>query len=296
MNNEELLCEGCGYPIHPCLPCEEVALLRGDLEYPNFKFPKVYLLGYTGVDLASLTEYLQDTDQIEFLEEIRAAKEEGLDDGEILCSFYAKACYASLTNKKNKNITRTRAIADNIRGILDSGHGSVIEHIQLNFMITDCSRVFTHELVRHRVGTAFSQTSGRYVRSDVLNVVIDPILEPAYDLFEEARLYLQEWYKEVEKRLDMDNVKDFDTKKKLTSAMRRMLPNGQSNEMGVSLNLRSLRHTIEMRTSRHAEWEIRYIFNQIYNLVKNKYPIMFNDAKEEIVNGLVEITFRNRKV
>ena len=166
-------------------------LNKVDEEYPHFVFPRVYLIGCTGVDLIALKKYLQDTEQIEFLEEIEAARIEGLNDGEILCSFYAKACYASLTNKKNKNITKTRAIADNIKSILDSGHGSVIEHVQLNFMITNCSRVFTHELVRHRVGVAFSQTSGRYVRSDVLNVVIDPILEPAYDLFEEARLYLE---------------------------------------------------------------------------------------------------------
>jgi thymidylate synthase (FAD) len=265
-------------------------------KYTNFVLPKVFLLGYTGVDYNALRDYLTYTDQVEFLEEIDAAKQEGLDDGEILCSFYAKACYASLTNKKNKNITRTRAIADNIKSILDSGHGSVIEHVQLNFMITNCSRVFTHELVRHRVGVAFSQTSGRYVRSDVLNVVIDPILEPAYDLFEEAREYLQSWYKRVQERLKMDEIKDFSTKKKLTSAMRRMLPNGQSNEMGVSLNLRTLRHTLEMRTSEHAEWEIRYIFNQIYHIVKEKYPMMFFDATEQETEGLLEVRFRNRKV
>ena len=267
-----------------------------DEKYKNFVMPKVFLVGYTGVDFDVLQEYLAYTDQKEFLDEINEAKEQGLNSGEILCSFYAKACYASLTTKKNKNITKTRAIEDNIKGILDSGHGSVIEHVNLNFMITDCSRVFTHELVRHRIGTAFSQTSGRYVRSDVLNVVIDPILDPAYDLFEEARAYLQEWYGRVQSRLKIDEVKDFNRKKKLTSAMRRMLPNGQSNEIGVSLNLRALRHTIEMRTSEHAEWEIRLVFDQIYKIVKDKYPVMFSDASEEIKDGLVEVKFRNKKV
>lgn len=265
-------------------------------QYEYFKFPKVYFIGYTDVDIETLKQYLKDTDQEEFLQEIEEAQKQGLNNGEILCSFYAKACYASLTTKKNKNITKIRAIEDNIKGILESGHGSVIEHVQLNFMITNCSRVFTHEICRHRVGTAFSQTSGRYVRSDILNVVIDPILEPAYDLFEEARQYLEIWYKRVENRLNVNNVKDFSTKKKLTSAMRRMLPNGQANEMGVSLNLRSLRHTIEMRTSRHAEWEIRHIFNQIYKLVKDKYPVMFSDVTEEIVEDLLEIKFKNKKI
>ena len=262
----------------------------------HFKFPKTYFIGYTTVDKQELINYLTDTDQLEFLEEVEKALEEGLDLGEILCSFYAKACYSALTNKKNKNITKTRSIHDNIIGILDSGHGSVIEHCQLNFMITDCSRVFTHELVRHRVGTAFSQTSGRYVRCDKLNVVVDPILEPAYDLCEEARSYLEEWYKRMEERLQIDKVKDFTIKKKITSAMRRFMPNGQCNEIGVSLNLRSLRHIIEMRTSEYAEWEIRYVFNQIYKLIKNKYKVMFFDAKEDEIDGLLKITFENKKI
>ena len=265
-------------------------------KYNNFKLPKPYLIGYTTVDVDSIKMYLTDTDQLEFLEEIEVALKDGIDLGEILCSFYAKACYASLTTKKNKNITKTRTIYDNIVGILDSGHGSVIEHCQLNFMITNCSRVFTHELVRHRVGTAFSQTSGRYVRTDTLNVVIDPILEPAYDLVEEARLFLENWYKKIEDRLQINDIKDFGIKKKLTSAMRRLLPNGQSNEMGVSINLRSLRHIIEMRTSRHAEWEVRYIFGEIYNIVKNKYKAMFVDSIEKEVDGLLEVSFKNRKV
>ena len=262
----------------------------------HFLTPKVYLVGYTTVSQDGLMDYLRDTDQLEFSEQIQAALDEGSDMGEILCSFYAKACYASLTTKKNKNITKTRSIYDNIVGILDSGHGSVTEHCSMNFMITNCSRVFTHELVRHRVGTAFSQTSGRYVRSDELNVIIDPILEPAYDLVEEARAFLQDWYKRLETRLQINEIKNFDVKKKLTSAMRRMLPNGQANEMGVSLNIRSLRHTIEMRTSRHAEWEIREIYNQIYKIVKKKYTVMFCDAKEELIEGLLEVTFKNKKV
>lgn len=262
----------------------------------HFVLPKTYFLGYTTVDMEALMEYLRDTDQTEFLEDIAEAKDAGLDDGEILCSFYAKACYASLTDKKNKNISKTRSIYDNLVGILDSGHGSVLEHCNMNFMITNCSRVFTHELVRHRVGTAFSQTSGRYVRSDALNVVVDPVLEPAYDLCEEARLYLQDWYRRVQERLQMETLKDFSTKKKLTSAIRRFLPNGQANEIGVTLNIRSIRHTIEMRTSVHAEWEIRVIFNQIYQFVKRKYPALFVDAKEEMKEGLLEITFKNKKV
>jgi thymidylate synthase (FAD) len=150
--------------------------------------------------------------------------------------------------------------------------------------------------VRHRAGTAFSQTSGRYVRTDSINFVHDPILDCVKDELTEALNYLEAVYKRIEAKVGIADLKDFGKKKKLTSAMRRILPNGQSNEIGFSLNLRALRHTIEMRTSEAAEWEIRLIFNQVANLVKSKYPAIFADAQVTEVNGLNQIKFTNSKI
>lgn len=260
--------------------------------------PKVYFIGATALNTSELNSYLTDTGQEIFMQEIAQAMESGLNAGEVLCSFYAKACYASLTDFKNKNISKVRGIYENILATIDSGHGSVFEHVTLNFMITNCSRVFTHELVRHRVGTAFSQTSGRYVRSDELKMVVDPILTPLLQNghAEKARAFLENWYNEAVGMLNLENEKDFSVKKKLTSALRRFMPNGQANEIGFSVNLRTLRQTIEARTSRHAEWEIRVIFNQIYKLVFFKYPAIFHDAVLHEIDGCDEITFENSKI
>lgn len=266
---------------------------------PKGKFvtPETYFTGATALNFDEITRYLQDTDQTEFLEFIEQAQREGISDGEILVSFYAKLCYAALTTKKNENISRIRGIQDNLEGTIKSGHGSVFEHVQLNFVTRDCSRVYTHELVRHRVGTAFSQTSGRYVRSDKLDLVIDPILAPVYEeivLLQEA---LEEFYAHAVDKMDLTNPDmPFEQKKLITSALRRMLPNGQANEIGFSVNLRTLRNTIVARTSRHAEWEIRLIFNQIADLVKGNYPTLFHDAKTEMVRGLLEYTFSTAKL
>ena len=262
----------------------------------NFVKPQTYLIGYTEINLDSLKEYLKDTEQEEFIADITQAQEQGVSNGEILCSFYAKMCYASLTTKKNLNISKIRDIASNIEGTINSGHGSVFEHCNLNFIVRDASRVYTHEQVRHRVGTAYSQTSGRYVRTDKLNFVFDPILDPVKEDIENILLQIQKSYKSIEEKLDLNNKKNFDEKKKLTSALRRILPNGQANELGFSLNLRSLRNIIPMRTSRHAEWEIRLIYGQVYDLVHEKYKMMFFDENIEMVDGLREITFKNKNL
>lgn len=252
--------------------------------------PTVHLVGYTTMDRQGMSDYLLSTGNGDFLESIDAARRDGLSDGEILCSFYAKLCYKSLTLGQNKNVSRIRDVPDNLRGCFDQGHGSVFEHVGINFVVTDCSRVFTHELVRHRVGTAYSQTSGRYVRGDVVDVVFDPILEPVRDDVEALQALIEERYCAMVAKMGLDEMKDFARKKKITSALRRLLPNGQSNEIGFSVNLRSLRHLVQVRTSRHAEWEIRLVFEQVYRLVKDRFPLVFHGAKEEVVEGIVEVS------
>lgn len=251
--------------------------------------PKTYLLGFPILDQEELNEYLKDTGNLDFLESMQAAKEKGISEGEILCSFYAKLCYKSLTLGKNKNVTKIRDIEENLINCLAQGHGSIFDHVQINFVTTNCSRVFTHELVRHRVGSAFSQTSGRYVRGDDVDIVFDPILEPVRIEAILLQNLIEIHYRRMVEKLELEEIKDFSKKKKITSALRRFLPNGQSNEIGFSLNIRSLRHTIQMRTAGAAEWEIRLVFNQVYKKLKKKFPLFFSDAKERIVDDLVEV-------
>jgi thymidylate synthase (FAD) len=307
--------------------------------------PKVFLVGYTTGDRAGLEAYLRYTDQLEFLQVWDDALSEGIHPGEATCSLYAKLCYKALTTRKNKNVKAIRDIPDNIRGAFNSGHGSIFEHCQINFIVTDCSRVYTHEQVRHRAGWAFSQTSGRYCRGDAIDLILDPITEPVNRSMELAAAQLEIAYRRWCARMGLDGLKglydalrtegvsrkrpsptsaallaeaeklgmkecakpdpetgkipmygdkpdwahDFERKKKITSALRRMLPNGQGNEMGMSANIRALRHVIQLRTHRAAEWEIRLIFNQVYHLVKERFPLIFHGARTAHYDGLLEV-------
>lgn len=257
----------------------------------KFVEPKTYLTGVTGISFG-LERYLYESGNEEFLKDIAQAKSEGLSDGEILCSFYAKLCYKSLTLGHNLNVSRIRDIHSNLEGCFDSGHGSVFEHCFLNFITTDCSRVFTHELVRHRVGTAFSQTSGRYVAIDDIDFIADPLLvedEECKKAIEEHLVATENLAKLLRSKLIKDGD-NFAKKKKVTSAIRRIAPNGQSNEIGWSANIRSLRHLVVLRTNRHAEWEIRKVFNDTFNLINNKFPTLFYGLKVvDTEDGLFEV-------
>jgi thymidylate synthase (FAD) len=268
------------------------------------KTPKTFLVGITQPDRDGLWEYLEYTGQEEFMEQFREAQ---CTHGEAIClvSFYAKLCYKSLVLGMNANVTKTRDIEENIHAVMKSGHGSVLEHVWLNFVTTDCSRVFTHELVRHRVGTAFSQTSGRYVAIDQIELVLPPDLRDqkvdfyyangeyremtAQELVETQTAEIANTCQQLRKSLIRDDM-PFADKKRITSAIRRLAPNGQTNEIGWSCNVRSLRHMLEMRTSRAAEWEIRVVFAEVAEIIAKRWPLMLYGGKSEVIDGIVEWT------
>src|ERR1700674_2534763 len=94
-------------------------------------------------------------------------------------SSWGRACYRSWEPGLNPNVTRVRTDQrEYFENLLRSAHGSVLEHASYSFALRNVSRVFTHELVRHRAGSAFSQESLRYVRLTDIGFRVPPALEP----------------------------------------------------------------------------------------------------------------------
>lgn len=254
--------------------------------------PKVYYIGSTKIDVDGLTEYLKDTGNEAFLEVLT-----GCDEIDII-SFYAKLCYKSLSLGHNDNVSKVRDVAENFMAIVNSMHGAVCEHAFINFVAENVSRIETTEQLRHRVGVAYSGESGRYCYAKDLKLWYPQIAEK-YPLLkqnmEEVTRFAEQKMNETYETL-ISNCKNFKDKKTLTSAIRRMKPMGCAETLGFSLNVRSIRHTVELRTSRHAEEEIRLVFGQVAEWMKEKIPLMFFDCEETIVDGIVEYSFKNKKI
>lgn len=217
-------------------------------------------------------------------------------NAEILIEMMGRLCYRSFSEEANANLTRVRKdSSEYLQNIIQQGHGSVLEHAYFSFIFSGVSRVFTHELVRHRVGVAISQESLRYVRISFTeeNCYIPIAIrenEEALDLYISAVKNMYENYKKIEGLFDFSKM-SFSEKKKITSALRRLLPEGHLTTIGWTANIRTLRHVIELRTSVHAEEEIRNVFRDVYYVMRQKCPNLFFDAIE---NEEGEIKFRFR--
>jgi thymidylate synthase (FAD) len=264
----------------------------------KYAMPSVHLIGETQIVPEGLLTMLEALGVPEW-------HSDGASDAEVITEVAGKLCYLSFDTSLNKNLTRTgtRTNAEYIQeGLIATRHGSVLEHCVLNLAFINVSRIFTHELVRHRVGAAYSQTSGRYVRSKALSFfrpkVIKDNIELA-ELFDRAVEFQEQSVTLMEKASKIGTMLakgDFPLKKALTSAFRRIVGGGVSTNILASYNHRALRHLIEQRTSRHAEEEIRLVFNEVAELVSSRYPAIYADMDREWVDGYWEYTFTNQKV
>ncbi|MBF0226476.1 MAG: FAD-dependent thymidylate synthase [Desulfobacterales bacterium] len=261
--------------------------------------PKVYLIAKTGIEINGINQYLNDIGSPDW------KTDENVSDGENLAEMAGRICYRSWqpydSEKKdatNPNVKRVRkGNQAYIQNILESKHGSILEHINLTFILRGVSRVLTHELVRHRAGMAYSQESLRYVRLDDISFWFpDKIKEnkKAKEKFDETVKFLEKTQKELAEIFNIDSIDDFSTKKKLTSIFRRIAPIGLGTSILVTGNLRAWRHIIAIRSSQAAEEEFRIVVSQIAEICKAEFPHIFQDMTKDANTG--EYIFSNQKV
>jgi hypothetical protein len=136
----------------------------------------------------------------------------------------------------------------------------------------------THELIRHRAGSAFSQESLRYVRLADIGFRVPPALEPVRAQVLSIVEQLEEFQLSAAKELGIDEEGvPFHVKKEVTSALRRLAPLGLSTDIVWTANARTLRHVIEMRTAEGAEEELRLVFDKIARMMQAEAPGLFQD-------------------
>lgn len=275
--------------------------------------PKVRLIASPQVHWDEVLDYLSEIDGLPWTTRqgiVREMGPEGLtglgidleierpSDAELLVEYAGRRCYRSWVPGLNANVTKVREDSgEYLTNILKSKHGAVLEHAQFTFDFDQVSRVFTHELVRHRAGVAISQESLRYVRLTDLGFRIPDVLrdgppitqmspvvgDPDYTMpMQDAIVSLVERLEEFQRDaaeafgLDDEGV-PFHYKKEVTSALRRLAPLGLSTGMVWSANIRTLRHLIQLRTAAGAEEEIRAVFHQVGLTMMNECPLLFRD-------------------
>ncbi len=199
-------------------------------------------------------------------------------DREIVERFYVPlvytACRTCYSELEPDEIFR-RAVAGEIdpakqrkliSGVIESGHGSTIEHIVFTFGISGVSRTLSHQLVRHRAGVAFDQQSQRYVKFRGASTMLPSTIADADDA-------LRERYEEqVAGSLGLYG--DLVAAGIPGEDARFVFPNATRTNLVMTTNLRALIHMSGLRLCTMAQWEIRRLFQLIRHEIFGVSPFL----------------------
>ena len=160
---------------------------------------------------------------------------------------------------------------------LAAGEESMVEMGNATFFIT-CSRVVSHELVRHRIASV-QQESQRYVRYEDESPEDLFIRPPELDGEVETALFE---HATGEALAVYQKLKDAGAKSQIA---RYVLPNATRTHMIMSTNFREWRHILKLRCHKSAQPEMQVVAWQIHDQLVEKFPEAFGDIKPALEAG-----------
>jgi thymidylate synthase (FAD) len=204
---------------------------------------------------------------------------------ERLVEFAGRVCYMSFGSRQSG-----KSNAEYIENLIRNGHESVFEHAAWSFVIAGVSRAFTHQLVRHRVGFAFSQLSQQYYDESDARFVRPAGIEKAPEAataWDRATDEALSAYKSILKVLEIAGEATSSKPQKemmraLRSAARSVLPNATETAVVVTANARALRHFLKLRGGIVGDAEMRCVAAAILDLVGPEAPALFSDFSVKV--------------
>ena len=183
--------------------------------------------------------------------------------------------------------------------LAEIGHESPIEHATFTFGIEGVSRALLAQITRHRIAS-FSVQSQRYVKESQFEFVLPPEIEAvpeAKDLYLKAMAEDQEHYEKLTAILKKKHIEELvangmdpqkaerPAEKMAIEDARFVLPNACTTKMIVTMNARSLYNFFSHRCCNRAQWEIREVASQMFQLVKEVAPELFKRSGPPCIRG-----------
>jgi len=207
-----------------------------------------------------------------------------------------RLCYMSFGSRQSPKDNGTY-----VKNLISMGHESVLEHISWTFLVTGISRAFSHQLVRHRVGVAFSQLSQQY-HDETAATAVEPVELAAFPQLREqwkhsldaAKLVYCKLLEELDKEKNLLPLQRREQLRAIRSIARSVLPNSTETKIVFTANARAIRHILEVRGNIPGDSEMRLFSVNLFQQVVRDAPELFGDFYERALDDGLPILEKQR--
>jgi thymidylate synthase (FAD) len=198
---------------------------------------------------------------------------------ERLIEFAGRVCYMAFGSRQFRTSN-----AAYIQNLIAQGHESVLEHANWSFLLSGVTRAFTHQLVRHRPGFAYSQLSQQYHDESEARFVPPRGIERSRaaaaawkDAVEACRRAYRTIIAESDSLALDGTLPKREAARALRSTARSVLPNATETIIVVTANARAIRHFLTVRGAIAGDEEMRVVSRLVYDMIAVDAPSLIGD-------------------
>lgn len=158
--------------------------------------------------------------------------------------------------------------SDTLKNIIRLGHESVLEHINFSFEIKNLSRACLQELARHRHISLSVESTRHTLKQKLLNDEIVIFLPKDIDdeLENMIRSYLQDIFDYIANHPDVPN-----------DHLKYAVIEAVCSNLIITLNLRELRHVINVRSAPQALREFQQLSQAFFDAIPEEFKYLLED-------------------
>jgi thymidylate synthase (FAD) len=234
--------------------------------------PKIYTIARPTFDAVEVYRFLDDE-----LEEWR--RTDDTQPAENVVEIAGRLCYMSFGARQSR-----RDNHQYVQNLISQGHESVLEHVAWSFIITDISRSFTHQLVRHRIGFSYSQLSQQYHGEENFDTAIPEIVRINPELLQKwqemtnaSRVTYDNIISALKMQTLMPELSNKERNRLIRTAARGILPSNTLTKIMITANARAFRHFFSLRGDLEGDEEMRLVSALLFEIVSKDAPSMFDD-------------------
>jgi len=198
-----------------------------------------------------------------------------------VCSDAIRQCHASQDKSDSTDSIGSKDLALIGRVGVKMKHESTLEHIVVQMDISNISRALLQEWSRHRIGLSQTVKSSRYTLGELREEA--PMWDPIAGryAFKRCSKYLVYTGDDaVDKTLiaALDNLRTLVVQGISNDLLKYAMPDAYKTSLTATINFRSLRNLLRLRTAPSALWEFRNLAYAIYDAIPESYKFLLEDC------------------
>lgn len=182
-------------------------------------------------------------------------------------------CYG---NEPHSDSEKVKARINRVANV--SKHASTIEHISYSLDINGISRSCLIELSRHRIAS-YTVKSSRYTLQELKKEQPFDIVRIANDGVKASKYIVLTGDEDVDNMsiLALENVRRMVQEGKPNDVSKYCMPENFKTSLVMTINARSLQNFLELRSSKHALWEIQLLAKAMYEAIPDEHKFLYDN-------------------